>query len=155
MSTDNAKSSWWRSKAAVGAAAALVGLTAGVGLGGEPSEAAPPPVVSTVTMTPAPVTATATTTATATLTVTTTATKTATAITTVSAPVVTALVTVTAAALPPAQVAAQPTPQAQPKTDAYYKNCTAARSAGVAPLHRGDPGYRAGLDRDDDGVACE
>ncbi|MFC6359788.1 excalibur calcium-binding domain-containing protein [Luteococcus peritonei] len=37
----------------------------------------------------------------------------------------------------------------------YYKNCAAARAAGVAPLHRGDPGYRAGLDRDDDGVACE
>ena len=38
---------------------------------------------------------------------------------------------------------------------AYYKNCAAARAAGVAPLHRGDPGYRAGLDRDDDGIACE
>jgi len=37
----------------------------------------------------------------------------------------------------------------------YYANCTAARAAGVAPLHRGDPGYRSGLDRDDDGVACE
>jgi hypothetical protein len=24
-----------------------------------------------------------------------------------------------------------------------------------APLHRGDPGYRAELDRDGDGVACE
>jgi hypothetical protein len=29
------------------------------------------------------------------------------------------------------------------------------RAAGKAPLYRGDPGYRAGLDRDDDGVACE
>lgn len=38
---------------------------------------------------------------------------------------------------------------------AYYKNCDAVRAAGKAPLHRGDPGYRAGLDRDDDGVACE
>jgi hypothetical protein len=37
----------------------------------------------------------------------------------------------------------------------YYKNCDAARAAGAAPLHRGDPGYRPGLDRDDDGVACE
>jgi hypothetical protein len=37
----------------------------------------------------------------------------------------------------------------------YYKNCTEARAAGVTPLHRGDPGYRAGLDRDDDGIACE
>ncbi|MFB7620231.1 excalibur calcium-binding domain-containing protein, partial [Kitasatospora sp. NPDC056181] len=38
---------------------------------------------------------------------------------------------------------------------AYYAKCAAARAAGVAPLHRGDPGYRAGLDRDNDGVACE
>ncbi|WP_240959902.1 excalibur calcium-binding domain-containing protein [Novosphingobium olei] len=37
----------------------------------------------------------------------------------------------------------------------YYPNCAAARAAGAAPLRRGDPGYRAGLDRDDDGIACE
>lgn len=37
----------------------------------------------------------------------------------------------------------------------YFANCTAARDAGAAPLYRGDPGYRAGLDRDGDGVACE
>lgn len=37
----------------------------------------------------------------------------------------------------------------------YYANCAAARAAGVAPLHKGDPGYRAGLDRDGDGIACE
>jgi len=37
----------------------------------------------------------------------------------------------------------------------YYANCAAARAAGVAPLHRGDPGYRSGLDRDGDGIACE
>lgn len=37
----------------------------------------------------------------------------------------------------------------------YYANCAAARSAGVAPLHKGDPGYRSGLDRDGDGIACE
>lgn len=37
----------------------------------------------------------------------------------------------------------------------YYANCTAARAAGVTPLHAGDPGYRRGLDRDGDGVACE
>ena len=29
------------------------------------------------------------------------------------------------------------------------------RAAGAAPLHRGDPGYRSGLDRDGDGIACE
>jgi hypothetical protein len=38
---------------------------------------------------------------------------------------------------------------------AYYKNCSAARAAGAAPLRVGDPGYRAALDRDGDGVACE
>lgn len=38
---------------------------------------------------------------------------------------------------------------------AYYKNCDAVREAGKAPLHRGDPGYRKGLDRDGDGIACE
>jgi hypothetical protein len=37
----------------------------------------------------------------------------------------------------------------------YFSNCAEARAAGAAPLHRGDPGYRSGLDRDNDGVACE
>jgi hypothetical protein len=37
----------------------------------------------------------------------------------------------------------------------YYANCAAAKAAGAAPLHRGDPGYRAALDRDSDGIACE
>ncbi|MEI7593947.1 MAG: excalibur calcium-binding domain-containing protein [Actinomycetes bacterium] len=37
----------------------------------------------------------------------------------------------------------------------YFANCTAARAAGVAPLHTGQPGYRSGLDRDGDGIACE
>lgn len=38
---------------------------------------------------------------------------------------------------------------------AHYSNCSAARAAGAAPLHRGDPGYAAHLDRDGDGAACE
>ncbi|WAL40236.1 excalibur calcium-binding domain-containing protein [Brevibacterium sp. BRM-1] len=38
---------------------------------------------------------------------------------------------------------------------AGYANCTAAREAGAAPLHRGDPGYSSKLDRDGDGTACE
>lgn len=38
---------------------------------------------------------------------------------------------------------------------AYYANCTAAKAAGAAPLYRGEPGYRSGLDRDGDGIACE
>jgi hypothetical protein len=42
-----------------------------------------------------------------------------------------------------------------PSGYAYYKNCTAARAAGAAPIYRGEPGYREGLDRDGDGIACE
>ncbi|MDQ4009154.1 MAG: excalibur calcium-binding domain-containing protein [Actinomycetota bacterium] len=37
----------------------------------------------------------------------------------------------------------------------YYANCSAARAAGAASLHQGDQGYRSGLDRDNDGLACE
>jgi hypothetical protein len=59
---------------------------------------------------------------------------------------------------PPAQPAPY-TPPVQPPpaapAEAYYANCSEARAAGAAPLHRGEPGYRSGLDRDDDGVACE
>lgn len=48
-----------------------------------------------------------------------------------------------------------PGPSEPPPSENYYKDCDAARSAGVAPLHRDDPGYRSELDRDEDGVACE
>jgi Excalibur calcium-binding domain len=48
-----------------------------------------------------------------------------------------------------------PLPSAPPSSSVYYANCAAARAAGAAPLHVGEPGYRSGLDRDDDGVACE
>jgi hypothetical protein len=51
---------------------------------------------------------------------------------------------------PPAVV-----PVAQPTAGVYYANCTAARAAGAAPLHVGEPGYRSALDRDKDGIACE
>lgn len=37
----------------------------------------------------------------------------------------------------------------------YYKNCTAAKKAGAAPIYKGQPGYRLALDRDKDGIACE
>ncbi len=37
----------------------------------------------------------------------------------------------------------------------YYGSCAEARAAGAAPLRAGEPGYRPGLDRDGDGVACE
>ncbi|AXC48838.1 YHYH domain-containing protein [Paracoccus suum] len=36
-----------------------------------------------------------------------------------------------------------------------YRNCAAARAAGAAPVHRGDPGYHPRLDRDRDGIGCE
>ncbi|MGJ4101108.1 excalibur calcium-binding domain-containing protein [Corynebacterium macclintockiae] len=37
----------------------------------------------------------------------------------------------------------------------YFSNCSEAKRAGAAPLYAGSPGYRSGLDRDGDGVACE
>jgi hypothetical protein len=37
----------------------------------------------------------------------------------------------------------------------YYRNCAAAHAAGAFTIPRGAPGYRAALDRDDDGLACE
>jgi hypothetical protein len=37
----------------------------------------------------------------------------------------------------------------------HFANCAAARAAGAAPILAGEPGYRAGLDGDSDGVACE
>ncbi|MGQ4582840.1 excalibur calcium-binding domain-containing protein [Lysobacter sp. F60174L2] len=36
-----------------------------------------------------------------------------------------------------------------------FRNCTAARAAGGAPVRRGEPGYGSHLDRDNDGVGCE
>jgi hypothetical protein len=53
-------------------------------------------------------------------------------------------------------VAPRPAPPVpEPPRDVYYANCAAARAAGAAPLYRGDPGYRSGLDADSDGIACE
>ncbi|MFJ6670167.1 thermonuclease family protein [Actinosynnema sp. NPDC091369] len=51
---------------------------------------------------------------------------------------------------PPAPQPVQPAP-----VDTYYANCDAVRAAGKAPLYAGQPGYRAALDRNKDGVACE
>jgi hypothetical protein len=51
---------------------------------------------------------------------------------------------------PEAPVPAPTQPVAQP-----YPNCAAARAAGAAPLHRGDPGWSDSMDGDGDGVACE
>lgn len=52
----------------------------------------------------------------------------------------------------PVMVEAAPEPAAG---YAYYRNCAAARAAGAAPIHAGEPGYSRKLDRDGDGVACE
>ncbi|SNS89406.1 Excalibur calcium-binding domain-containing protein [Geodermatophilus pulveris] len=49
--------------------------------------------------------------------------------------------------------AAEPAPRAPVST--YFDNCTAARTAGAAPVRAGDPGYGRHLDRDGDGVGCE
>ncbi|MGH3621118.1 MAG: excalibur calcium-binding domain-containing protein [Sciscionella sp.] len=59
----------------------------------------------------------------------------------------------------PAPVQPDPGPVEEPPTggdsSVYYKNCAAARAAGAAPVHVGDPGYAPHLDRDGDGVGCE
>jgi hypothetical protein len=84
----------------------------------------------------------------------------------VTAPAVTApAVTAPAATAPAAPAVTVPTPATTaPATKGavttapagvYYSNCDAVRAAGKAPLHTGDPGYRSGLDRDGDGIACE
>lgn len=39
--------------------------------------------------------------------------------------------------------------------DVYYRSCAAARADGRSNIPAGAPGYRPGLDRDGDGVACE
>ena len=36
----------------------------------------------------------------------------------------------------------------------YFANCTDVNLAGAAPLRRTQAGYRTGLDRDNDGIAC-
>ncbi|MFJ2208459.1 excalibur calcium-binding domain-containing protein [Streptomyces microflavus] len=69
-------------------------------------------------------------------------------------------VTVTAAPPEPDPVPAAEEPDPVYEDDSgggstYYKNCTAVRAAGAAPIRRGDPGYDSHLDRDGDGVGCE
>lgn len=71
-----------------------------------------------------------------------------------------AVVTAPIAAVTPPTVLVPPppvTPTVQAPSTAlfFYANCTEAKAAGVTPLRRGDPGYSAELDRDDDGYAFE
>ncbi len=42
-----------------------------------------------------------------------------------------------------------------PEDGDYWRRCDDARAAGSAPIYRSEPGYRDGLDADDDGIACE
>ncbi|MCY1214190.1 hypothetical protein D9M72_259970 [compost metagenome] len=55
----------------------------------------------------------------------------------------------------PAPVVQAPAPVAPAPAAVYYANCTAAKAAGAAPIYAGQAGYRAALDRDSDGIACE
>lgn len=113
------------------------------GMGGQPQETASAP---TTTVTAAPITVTAEPLETTPSTVTVTA--------TVTRTITPAAKTVTRTGPPVARLAPVPG-VATPGADTYYANCAAARRAGAAPLHLGEPGYRDGLDRDRDGVACE
>lgn len=55
----------------------------------------------------------------------------------------------------PTAAAAASDPATTGPAAVYYPSCAAARAGGNTPLHRGDPGYRAGLDGDSDGKACD
>jgi hypothetical protein len=60
-----------------------------------------------------------------------------------------------AAARQVAPAPAAPAVPAPAAPSAYFGSCADAKAAGAAPLYSGQPGYRAALDRDRDGVACE
>lgn len=138
---------------------ALVTLTAACG--SDPIAVPAAPVTSTVTTTvsAAPVTTTVSTTVTAVSTVTEQVVSTVVeqVVSTVTEQVAIQPVAaaVPAAPAPAAPVAAAVVAEPEPAASAYYANCSEARAAGAAPLHRGDAGYRAAMDRDDDGIACE
>ena len=55
----------------------------------------------------------------------------------------------------PAQDPAPAPAPAAPPAGVTYENCAAARAAGAAPVHVGEPGYGKHLDRDGDGIGCE
>ena len=59
---------------------------------------------------------------------------------------------------PPASAPRRQSFAARPVSSAselYFRSCAEARAAGRAPVYRGQPGYRSGLDGDNDGIACE
>jgi len=45
--------------------------------------------------------------------------------------------------------------QQKEATNVYFKNCSAAKAAGAAPVYAGEPGYGKHLDRDGDGIGCD
>jgi len=51
--------------------------------------------------------------------------------------------------------AAANTPAAASTDETFYASCDDARAAGRGPINRGESGYRAALDPNDNGVACE
>ncbi|MBB4101404.1 excalibur calcium-binding domain-containing protein [Sphingomonas kyeonggiensis] len=53
------------------------------------------------------------------------------------------------------QIRANEEQQRMVEQSRHFHNCNEARSAGVAPIYRGSPGYRSELDGDSDGIACE
>lgn len=67
--------------------------------------------------------------------------------------------TTTVYVLPPAapepSTAVPIAPLAPSRGDVYYRSCAAAHADGRSNIPIGSPGYRPGLDRDGDGVACE
>ncbi|WP_311380315.1 DUF1524 domain-containing protein [Arthrobacter sp. ISL-72] len=71
------------------------------------------------------------------------------------APAAPAPAVVAPAPAPGAPAPVVPAPVAPAPAAAYYANCSAAKAAGAAPLYAGSAGYRAALDRDSDGIACE
>lgn len=140
---------WARKRVVLPAAGALFLLGIGIGATGEEPETVR---TAAVKAEPGP-------------TVTVTVTETAKVTVTASpepAPTVTKIkkVRVTVTAPPPEPAAEAPDPVYDEDDDSaggstYYKNCTAVRAAGAAPIRQGDPGYASHLDRDGDGVGCE
>lgn len=63
----------------------------------------------------------------------------------------------TSAVVPSPDSPAQNAPQSNttPTSGVYYSSCAAVRAAGKAPLDKSEPGYRAKLDGDHDGTACQ
>ena len=45
--------------------------------------------------------------------------------------------------------------RARIEASVFYSGCNEVRALGKAPIHAGDPGYRAEMDGDGDGIACE